>query len=293
MSPSGTETAYDSRRLGFSPDRVADVAKRARSLVDCIDVLRPFASALGIALEAESYREHAERLARDFTLPEWPQGRINLVEAAVLDLFVRAMRPEVVVEVGVASGVSSAALLSALSAIESSETAHLRSYDITTRCYFDESRAVGEAVQEMVPHLAGGQLLQRGGAKTAAEQLPMASVRLAFIDANHGHPAPVADLIDLAPCLAPGAWVLLHDIRLSRAMLERDPQSEREVYGPEVLFDGWPGEKVRGVRFSSNIGAIRVDRPDELTPDHLAAIIDEPWERIADSEHVRRTLGRA
>lgn len=289
----GTQARYDSRRLGFSPDRGADVAKRARSLIDCIEVLHPFAEALGISLEAESYMEHAERLAQDFTLPDWPQGRINLVEAAVLDLFVRAIRPEIVVEVGVASGVSSAALLSALSTIGASDEPRLHSYDIMTRCYFDESRAVGEAVQEMVARLAGDQLLTRGGARTAGEQLPNASVRLAFIDANHGHPAPVADLIDLGPCLAPGAWVLLHDIRLSRAMLERDPASERAVYGPEVLFDGWPGEKVRGVRFSSNIGAIRVDRPDELTPDHLAAIIDEPWEPIADSAHVRRTVGRA
>ncbi|XOV75285.1 MAG: hypothetical protein ACFHWZ_18025 [Phycisphaerales bacterium] len=52
-------------------------------------MLHPFAEALGISLEAESYMEHAERLAQDFTLPDWPQGRINLVEAAVLDLFVR------------------------------------------------------------------------------------------------------------------------------------------------------------------------------------------------------------
>ena len=284
---------FDSRRLGFYPDRDADVTKRAQSLIDVIDVLRPFAEAVGATVDPSAYREHAERLARDFTVPGWPEGRINLVEAAVLDLFVRALELDRVVEVGVASGVSSAALLSALSTVSAGESPRLRSYDIMTSCYFDGSRAVGSAVEEMVPQLACDRLLKRGGAKTAAEDLPRASVGLAFIDANHGHPAPLADLIDLGPCLAPGAWVLLHDIRLSRAMLERDPESVREVYGPEVLFDGWTGEKVRGERFSSNVGAIRVDRPEELTPDHLRLIIDEPWEAIADSEHVRRTLGRA
>ncbi len=283
---------YDSRRLGFSPDREGEVGERTRRLLDVLEVLMPFADALGVELNAKGYQVHAERLARDFTLPDWPVGRINLVEAAALDLFVRTLKPEVVVEVGVASGVSSAALLSALSTIEAGQSPRLRSYDIMTRCYFDESRAVGAAVAEMVPELAGDQLLKRGGAKTAGDELDKGSVRFAFIDANHGHPAPVADLIDLGPCLAPGAWVMLHDIRLSKAMLEREPGSERQVYGAEVLFEGWKGVKVTGERFASNIGAIRVDDPAMLTPDNLKHIIDEPWEDIADSAHVRRTLGR-
>lgn len=292
MTATGAEPVYDSRRLGFSPDREGEVAERTRRLLEVFEVLGPFADALGVELSAEGYRVHAERLARDFTLPDWPVGRINLVEAAALDLFVRTLAPELVVEVGVASGVSSAALLSALSTIEVGASPRLRSYDIMTRCYFDESRAVGEAVGEMVPHFAQDQLLKRGGAKTAAEDLPSRSVRFAFIDANHGHPAPVADLIDLGPCLAPGAWVMLHDIRLSKAMLERDPGSERQVYGAEVLFEGWEGVKVTGDRFASNIGAIRVDDPAMLTPENLKHIVDEPWEAIADSAHVRRTLGR-
>lgn len=292
MTATGSEPAFDSRQLGFSPDREGEVAERKQRLLEVLDVLEPFADALGVELCEGAYQEHAERIARDFTLPDWPVGRINLVEAAALDLFVRTLKPETVVEVGVASGVSSAALLSALSTVGGGESPRLRSYDIMTHCYFDESRAVGEAVGVMVPHLASDQLLKRGGAKTAGDELAPGSVSFAFIDANHAHPAPVADLIDLGPCLASGAWVMLHDIRLSKAMLERDPGSERQVYGAEVLFEGWEGVKVTGERFASNIGAIRVDEPALLAPENLRHIIDEPWETIADSAHVRRTLGR-
>lgn len=285
-------TAYDPLQLGFPPDRLDPVSQRAGRLLDVIDVLGPFEDALGVSQSREEYRFHAERIARNFAVPGWVQGRISLVEAAVLDLFVRVLRPEVIVEVGVASGVSSAALLSSLSSLGASSTARLHSYDIMTHCYFDGDRAVGEATGKMVPSLVKDQRLVRGGARTASDELPARSVRLAFIDANHGHPAPTADLIDLAPCLAPGAWVVLHDVHLSRVMLERDLESERQVYGVEVLFDAWPGLKAQGVRFSRNIGAIRVDDPEAVTPESLRGVIDLDWEPIADSAHVRRTLGR-
>lgn len=257
-----------------------------------MEVLRPFADTLGAHLTEDSFAPHASRIGCDFAVPDWADGRINMVEAAVLDLYIRTLRPDVIVEVGVASGVSSAAILSSLSTLGPSPTPRLRSYDIMTRCYFDESRAVGQAVREMVPQHASDQLIKRGGAKTAADDLPARSVRLAFIDANHGHPAPTADLIDLSPCLAPGAWVVLHDIRLSKVMREREPNSARQVYGPEVLFEWWPGTKTKGDTFASNIGAIRVNHPSELTAEALAELIHIPWEPVADSPHVRRTLGR-
>ena len=117
----------------------------------------------------------------------------------------------------------------------------------------------------------------------------------AFIDANHKHPAPTADLLWLLPALAPGAWVALHDINLPRVAEvygeyhngEKVPWADR---GAKELFDGWPWEKISGRAIGSrivgsNIGAIRI--PSDVSVLDLRMIIESPWEMVPNQSMLK------
>ena len=96
---------------------------------------------------------------------------------------------------------------------------------------------------------------------------------LAFIDGDHRHPWPLLDLLHLAPVLAAGAWVALHDVALARIL----PSCASR--GAEWLFDLWPGEKLAGTGDAENIGAVRLPVAlAELLPMAVQLIERATWE---------------
>ena len=117
----------------------------------------------------------------------------------------------------------------------------LHSYDIADVCYFELSRAVGDATRAMVPHLLKQWKLTTG---TTALDVPRQNhsptKSLYFIDANHSHPWPALDLIALLPGLKPGDHVALHDINLPTITEGKFPD-----YGVQWLFEDWLGEEHR------------------------------------------------
>ena len=85
--------------------------------------------------------------------PNWATGYISDDDAVFLHRLVGEICPETVIEIGVASGCSSAVILNAMDGVG---LGMLYSFDIDTHCYFDRSRPIGAAVAEM-----GGQSLER------------------------------------------------------------------------------------------------------------------------------------
>jgi predicted O-methyltransferase YrrM len=205
--------------------------------------------------------------------PAWATGHITFSDAAFLSTLVTELAPSAIVEVGVASGCSSAVLLQAQSCIQRAENPSapwLFSYDVSEYCYFDASRLVGAAVDEMAPDLRPFWCLTIGDALKAREMLSGRELVLGFIDADHRHPWPTLDLLAILPTLRTGAWVALHDIRLPQ--LGSGPMYDN--HGAEYLFDAWPWAK----RSEGNIGAVRLDAsPDEIRA-FCAGLLDVAWE---------------
>src|SRR5207244_870773 len=119
-------------------------------------------------------------------------------------------------------------------------------------------------------------------------------LEIVFIDADHRHPAPLLDLLRLAPYMRRGGWSVLHDIRLGtigRAASEAGHTSRwGTAYGAEWLFDCWPFRKISG----GNIGAIQLpDEKSELVPFALR-LMSLPFE-IEDkrARGARRALHRS
>jgi predicted O-methyltransferase YrrM len=241
------------------------------------------------------------RVAEYYAPPAWARGAIAIEDAMFLYDMVRCLRPRRVVEVGVASGASAAILLRALAdcgapLLDEGGSPALHSFDLHPFCYFDRARPVGGAAAEMAPDLARGMALHvRKTAADAAEMFAAEPLSLAFIDADHRHPWPTADVLALLPALRPGAWVVLHDIELPE-YARRHERAHGTIVdwhqsGAQRLFDAWPFEKLRGVEGAFNIGAIRIPDDRPVTRADLQRVIDTPWETTPNPRALR-ILGR-
>jgi len=199
---------------------------------------------------------------------------------AFLVELVRVEDPTTVVEVGVAAGTSSAALLFALDLCPPGRDRRLYSVDVRPTCYFDPRRKVGSAVAEMYPHHQARWILEtRVGVRTATPVIaPVAPIDLAFVDANHHHPYPLLDVLHLAPAMRAGAWIALHDIELPRLY------PEFQSHGPMWLFEAWPGAKVHGEGDAENIGVIQVPADVRDLVPMAKALLLRPWEQTPTLE---------
>ncbi|MFN0132461.1 MAG: class I SAM-dependent methyltransferase [Phycisphaerales bacterium] len=279
------------------------IRKRMTSVEDRLMKLRANAathelvrSRFGAAIEPGAL----EAISRAYCPPAWAVGAIGILDAMFLWDMVACARPERVVEVGVASGTSSALLLRAIEAlgagvVDEAGRPRLMSYELHPYCYFDRTIPVGAAVAEVAADLGAGLSLRVGGtAATAGRELAPQSITLAFIDADHRHPCPTADVLALAPAMARGGWIVLHDIDLPNAAKRYENAHGTRVdwhqAGAEILFERWPFEKLRGVGEAGNIGAIRLPTERALRHEDLRPAIGAAWE-TEPAGWVREVLG--
>jgi cephalosporin hydroxylase len=157
----------------------------------------------------------------------------------------KQLRPQLVIEIGVAAGFSSVIALRAMA----EWGGRLASYDISESCYYDPNLPVGFYVAQAYPEGLPRWELHTGKDATDAAK-SHSGVTVAFIDGDHRHPQPTADLEALKPAMASDSWFVLHDINLP-SVLDGGPD------GAARLFHDWKGDKVRIGRGRDNIGAIR------------------------------------
>lgn len=221
-------------------------------------------------------------LAAMYHPPAWATGYISGSDAAFIAETIAREAPRAVLEIGVASGASSAAILHALDALPAQPGERvLHSCDVRATCYFDERYATGQACREMYPHpRAAWHLDCDADARRFAARTTPGSIDLAFIDANHAHPWPLLDLLHLWPVMRPDAWIVLHDIELPIQ------HPEFQVYGPRWLFEAWPGEKVQGVGRWTSIGAVRLPRAADALIPMATRLLQQEWEHPVSPEVV-------
>lgn len=214
--------------------------------------------------------------------PAWAQGHISTDDALFLAEMIAALQPVRVVELGVASGASSAAILHALDALPDPDRRVLYSCDVRPTCYFDDARATGQACVEMYPGpRAQWQREFHTDARRLGTMLPAASVDLTFIDANHAHPWPLLDLLHATRFAKPGSWVVLHDIDLPIH------HPAYQIFGPRWLYESWPLDRIKGTGPWTSIGAVQLpDDPSRLVHTALE-LIEQPWEQAPDAATAR------
>ena len=257
-----------------------------------------------------------ERFAAWYMPPADARGAVLLDDALFLFDMVQCLRPQRMIELGTASGVSTAVLLKAMAAAHGrghvESTWSVPTYDLLSHCYWDADVPIGYAVKLMTPELADRAILHAPGvaADIARDFGPSGAgpIPLLFIDACHQHPYPVGDLLGALPALAAGAWIILHDINLPARAADYERRTGEKVHwgekGAKLLYDFWPFDKIAGCGNVPNIGAIRLPARTpgtELDPSLLASLIAQPWEtepdeatraRLADASRDRRLTVR-
>lgn len=224
--------------------------------------------------------------------PAWVVGTISHHDARFL--FGRALRSraDVLIEVGTASGLSTAFLCHAAdrasAAGQIGSDFHIHSYDVDTQFYADRSRGAGDGAREMLDAelLAHITFHAPATAATVRDQHDVDSIEFAFIDASHQHPWPALDLLAMLACLRPGGEVLLHDINLPRVT------PEAPTLGAKLLFDGLDVEKEadRGGPIP-NIGGIRIPDDKGGLREQLLGLIDgHEWEVEPPPDQLRLAL---
>mgnify|MGYP000437797181 CR=1 FL=1 len=285
--------------LNGSPDQ----AQRERTLADYLPAHGRIRARLGGPAPDPN---GLARFAAWYTPPNDARGAVLLDDALFLFDMIQCLRPTTMVELGTASGVSTAVLLKAMAAAHGREgNWSVQSYDLLTHCYWDASVPIGYAVGQMVPELAARATIHAPGTASdiARDFAPGgkdgSSLPLIFIDACHKHPYPVGDLLGLLPALDVGAWVILHDINLPARAAAYESQSGEKVHwgerGAKMLFDLWPLEKLIGGGSLPNIGAIRLPAQKagtEFDPSVLSSLIAMDWETEPD-EATRSRLTEA
>lgn len=208
--------------------------------------------------------------------PAWVGGQISTKDSDFLSGLVQWDRPQNCVEIGVASGWSSAVLLTTLEKVHGDKFT-MSGIDLFEEYYLDKSIPTGNAVREVTPQLANRYRLLTG--RYAFEEMStIGAIDFAFIDAQHMHPWATLDMIAVLPYLQADRWIALHDLNLCR--FERHKHMNR---GPFYLFNFWPDQKINSTQEPSMIGAVRLQRK---AADYLPVLLETlwtPWEIPVDA----------
>jgi predicted O-methyltransferase YrrM len=211
--------------------------------------------------------------------PKWVSREITKDEAEILALEIWRCSATSAIEIGVASGFSSAVVLACLRT--ASSDAQLYAYDLSPECYFDKDRVTGQAVAEIFGSEDNYNLIT--GVTSADIKSVPEQVRFIFIDASHRHPWPSLDLLSLYRFLQPGGVIGLHDINL--------PLQSRNAYrqnGPRDLIRAWIGEK-RIYKKGVNIGFVDSTSKAEVF-ESICRALQVDWDRAIDDKLLSKYL---
>lgn len=182
-------------------------------------------------------------------------------------------------EIGVASGFSSAIIYNALAF---NGDPSLYSFDLSTKCYFDKNRKTGDAFFEMLGEHQNFRLktgYPSSGINAGTVEHP---IEFVFIDASHKSPWPALDLLSVGRFLAPKALIALHDVNM---IFKKD--TWRYNNGARDLYRSWEGRKYR-YRGVENLGFLIYEGQQEALLRSVASAISTEW----DEEVSRVVLGQ-
>lgn len=210
--------------------------------------------------------------------PDWIGGNISAYDARFLTGLIDFSRPKSLVEIGVASGWSSAVILNTLRQTHGADSFSLHGIDLFEEFYLDSARKTGAAVAEVVPDLLSYYHLRTGRISPAA-MADVGKVDFAFIDAHHYHPWTALDFLSVLPFMSKGRWVAFHDINL--CVFERHKHTNR---GPFYMFHLWQDTKLQSTQNPAMIGAVMIERRPEQYLRDLLEILHTPWELSLDQK---------
>lgn len=128
---------------------------------------------------------------------------------------IKEIRPEKIVEIGVAEGGTTAVIMESLFLLGMESRVY--SVDLNQKLYCNREKATGYVWQEMCNEITGRSIQEFKLGKTIADCIDEIgdAIDLAIIDTTHILPGEILDFLCILPYLKKNATVLLHDISLN------------------------------------------------------------------------------
>ena len=198
------------------------------------------------------------------------------IDMKFINGMIRKYKPKKILEVGVASGGSSAIILNAIQNIENS---HLYSIDKLTNAYLNEEKETGWIVKEKFSNLMNKWTLYTGGITSNFIEKIGGDIDFVFLDTLHRAPGEWLDIIQIMPFLKKtNAIVMLHDIRYQFF--------HKQVFysSNDHLFTYLKGEKImpKVPEVIPNIGAVLLDNDQEKHYFDYFFALTSTWSYIPD-----------
>jgi hypothetical protein len=221
-------------------------------------------------------------------------GQITAGDGWFLGAFMAAMRPSAMIEIGVASGYSSALILSLARDLGLfSDGVYLHSFDmVKTHGNGCETGALLRAdFPALVPHWRLTPEVTTATLDPAEMASRLPGRTLAFMDGGHYHSWPVVDLTFLRR-VPQCSWALMQDVQMmerwvSDAVLFQVPVPH-PVRGAQLALAHWPGRKVCGQDICFNMAAVDLAISDAQERDFLLSMQSYPTELPEDQTRICR-----
>lgn len=201
--------------------------------------------------------------------PKWVStGTLTISQAQVLVEAMEAGKATNVVEIGTASGYSTAVFASALQ--NSGRDWRLDTVDCSEKCYFDETKHVGQCIEELVKDTSRIFIHTPCTSLNIHEIFSGRSIDFAYIDGSHSSPWAAIDLLALLPNLREDALVAIDDIILPFRKGYSHQNASRD------LFRAWKGPKWVDDR-APNLGLMHLSDKTQAASDAVATLLAD-WD---------------
>lgn len=167
---------------------------------------------------------------------------MSYFESSFLCGLIRKYRPCKIVEVGVATGVTSSVILNCLSKI--GLKSEVISIDLAENYYRDSKLKTGFAIEELNPFIESNVNHRLLTGKVSADVLDQIGKDIDFLilDTTHSLPGEILDFIACFPYLTNDAIVVLHDTVYNH--IHRKNHDPRNGFATKLLFDTVVAEKI-------------------------------------------------
>lgn len=203
-------------------------------------------------------------------------------ELLFLQKIILERRPKTIVEIGVASGITTGFLARFLEMVGGDRVIGIDFHDFF---HGDPSRPMGYMAKQVYSGPVKSDIFVKKTSLDLEAVLGDVRPEVVFIDANHHHPWPTLDMIATVPFVAPKAIIAHHDLTLFRR------QTNVLGVGPKYLFDQIP-PRLRSAppEFGGNIFSILMPDNLQVIARALGTALLLPWSipgRIAPGVFVR------
>ena len=230
-------------------------------------------------------RSITSRLHHASMMSEW--------ESSFIFTLLLKYKPKKIVEVGVASGGSSAVILSAIQNITG---AHLYSIDKTRQVYVRHDKPVGYIVSEQFPELMKKWTLYTKVITADVIESIGKGIDCVLLDTTHTTPGELLDFLEVLPFLKSEALVIIHDICLQFTNYGSTKSSGQKrhklMLATTLLYSNLRGLKLTPppspTRTYWNIGAVRLEKNQKRYYYDYFFPLAFNWEYLPAQEDLRK-----